>query len=88
MEFYLWFPLYFFLAIIVIRSKKIEIGEFIVIRWNEQPVLFAGVVVVLTRISRSKAPAIRNLSALNVTPALRVSLQPMTSTIRSFCRPI
>lgn len=46
MEFYLWFPLYFFLAIIVIRSKKIEIGEFIVIRWNEQPVLFAGVVVV------------------------------------------
>ena len=45
MEFYLWFPLYFFLAIIVARSKKIEFGEFIVIRWNEQPVLCAGVFV-------------------------------------------
>ena len=45
MEFYLWFPLYFFLAIIVARSKKIEFGEFIVIRWIDQAVLFSGVVV-------------------------------------------
>ena len=45
MEFFLLFPIYFFFAIIVIRSKKIEFGEFIVIRWNEQPVLCAGVVV-------------------------------------------
>ena len=44
MEFYLFFPLYFFIAFYCIRVKRASIGDFVEIRWDDQPVLFLSVV--------------------------------------------
>lgn len=44
MDFYLFFPLYLFIAIYCIRVKRASIGDFVAIRWDDQPVLFLSVV--------------------------------------------
>ena len=47
MEFYLFFPVYLILAIYCSRHKRIWVGDFIEIRWKNQPILFVLGVVVL-----------------------------------------
>ena len=44
MDFYLFFPLYLFIAIYCIRVKRASIGDFVEIRWDNQPILFLSVV--------------------------------------------
>ncbi len=45
MEFYLFSPLFFFLAIYFVIAKRVMIGDFAEIRWNDQPILFVVVIV-------------------------------------------
>ena len=47
MEFYLFFPVYLILAIYCSRHKRIWVGDFIEIRWKNQPILFVLVIVAL-----------------------------------------
>ena len=44
MDFYLFFPLYLFIAIYCIRVRRAYIGDFVEIRWDNQPILFLSVV--------------------------------------------